>query len=271
MTRRRSVLVTVLLATIATVTTVALGFGISPALADPAPPPGTPTAVHFAGIPSVGAIFDDGLSEDHSCSASVVRSPGHDLVLTAAHCVDGTGAGMLFVPGYLNGSTPYGVWTVRKVWVAPTWLRSQDPRDDYAFLEVAAQTVGHRRVNVEDRTGGSVLGVAPRNGSTVTDVAYPDGINDEPITCTNRIVETSGYPTFNCNGYPGGTSGSPFLVTHRGQPNVVVGLIGGLHQGGCYDWNSFSSPFGPRTYATYLRAVLHLPADTVPAAGGDGC
>lgn len=265
MTRHRQVLAIVLLA----VATLVLG--TSPALADPGPPPGTPTAVHFAGIPSVGAIFDNGLTEAHSCSASVVRSPGHDLVLTAAHCVNGTGAGMLFVPGYLDGGTPFGVWTVQKAWVAPAWLKDQDPRDDFAFLQVASQKVGHRTVNVEDRTGGSVLGLAPRSGATVTDVAYPHGINDEPITCTNRIVETSGYPTFNCNGYPGGTSGSPFLVTHRGLPNVVVGVIGGLHQGGCYDWNSFSSPFGLRTYATYLRAALNLPADTVPTAGSDGC
>lgn len=243
----------------------------APAMADPPAPPGTPTAVTFSGVPSVGAIFDNGLAKAHGCSASVVRSPGHDLVLTAAHCVSGTGAGMLFVPGYLNGATPYGVWTVEKAWVAPTWIRSQDPHDDYAFLQVASQVINHRRVNVQDLTGGSVLGVAAPTGTTVTDIAYPHGINDAPITCTNQLVETSGYPTFNCHGYPGGTSGSPFLIIHRGLPNVVVGLIGGLHQGGCFEWNSFSSPFGLRTLATYLRAALSLRADTVPAAGSDGC
>lgn len=60
-------------------------------------------------------------------------------------------------------------------------------------------------------------------------------------------------------------------MRHRGRPDVVVGLIGGLHQGGCFEWNSFSSPFGLDTYATYLRAVLGRPADTVPGAGSDGC
>ena len=253
----------------AVVMTLTLGAG--PAAADPAAPPGTPTAVSFNGVPSVGAIFDQGLGKAHSCSASVVQSPGHNLVLTAAHCVSGTGAGLQFAPGYVDGKTPYGVWTVQKAWVSASWTASQDPRDDYAFLQVWSQVINHRRVDLQDLTGGSVLGIAPRSGTTVTDIAYPYGIDDQPITCVNRIVRTDGYPTFNCHGYPGGTSGSPFLIEHRGLPNVVVGLIGGLHQGGCYEWNSFSSPFGLETYRTYLRAVLGRPADTVPEAGSDGC
>ncbi len=256
---------------VAVAITLALSLGVGPASADPAAPPGTPTAASFNGVPSVGAIFDDGLSNPHSCSASVVRSPGRNLVLTAAHCISGSGAGLLFAPGYVNGKTPYGVWTVQRAWVSPTWIASQDPHADYAFLQVSAQVINHRRVNVQDLTGGSVLGVAPRAGTTVTDIAYPYGIDDQPIKCVNRIVTTDGYPTFNCHGYPGGTSGSPFLVEHRGLPNVVVGLIGGLHQGGCYEWNSFSSPFGLETYRTYLRAALGRPADTVPEAGSDGC
>ena len=250
---------------------LSMGIAASPASADPAAPPGTPTAAAFDGVPFVGAVFDDGQSNPHSCSASVVHSPVHNLVLTAAHCIDGTGRGLTFAPGYLNGATPYGVWTVQKVWLDPAWIKSQDPHQDYAFLQVAPQRVRSRTVNVEDVTGASLLGFAPPRGTTVTDVAYAYGLDDQPIGCNNEIVITDGYPTFNCHGYPGGTSGSPFLVTHRGLPSVVVGVIGGLHQGGCYEWNSFSSPFGARTYATYLRAVLGRPADTAPAAGSDGC
>ena len=249
-----------------------LGAGTAVAFADdPSAPPGTPTATSFGGVPSVGAVFDNGLTQPHSCSASVVLTPRGGLVLTAAHCVAGTGAGLLFAPGYVDGRTPYGVWTVQKAWVSPRWVSSQDPHDDYAFLQVAPQTRNGRTVHVQDVTGGSLLGLAPRAGTTVTSVAYPYGIDDQPITCVNRIVTTSGYPTFNCHGYPGGTSGSPFLLTHRGLPNVVVGLIGGLHQGGCYEWNSFSSPFGADTLTTYLRAAAGRPADTVPVAGSDGC
>jgi V8-like Glu-specific endopeptidase len=256
---------------VAVALTTALTLGAGPAAADPAPPPGTPTAVQFKGVPSVGAIFQAGLDKPHSCSASVVRSPGHDLILTAAHCISGTGAGILFAPGYVNGNTPYGVWKVQKTWVSHTWISSQNPHNDYAFLQVKSRVINKRRVNIQDVTGGAVLGLAPQAGTKVTDIAYPYGIDDRPIICTNKIIETRGYPTFNCNGYPGGTSGSPFLVERRGRPSAVVGVIGGLNQGGCYEWNSFSSPFGLETYRTYLRAVFRLPADTVPAAGSDGC
>lgn len=254
------------------------GVAAAPACADdPGAPPGTPTATAFAGVPSVGAVFDDGLANPHSCSASVVLTPRGGLVLTAAHCVAGTGAGLLFAPGYVDGRTPYGVWTVQKAWVSPRWVRSQDPKTDYAFLQVAPQTRHGRAVQLQDVTGGSLLGLAPRAGTTVTSVAYPYGIDDQPITCVNKIVTTAGYPTFDCHGYPGGTSGSPLfaggngLLVHRGLPNIVVGLIGGLHQGGCYEWNSFSSPFGRDTLTTYLRAAAGRPADTVPTAGSDGC
>jgi hypothetical protein len=241
------------------------------AAAEPAAPPGTPTAVQFKGVPSVGAIFKHGLHNPHTCSASVVQSPGHDLILGAAHCISGTGAGILFAPGYANGKTAYGVWTVLKTWVSRTWNSSHDPHNDYAFLQVASQVINNRRVNIQDVTGGAVLGVAAPASTSVTDIAYRSGINDSPITCTAKLTLTGGYPTFNCNGYPGGTSGSPFLVKHLGQPNVVVGVIGGLHQGGCYQWNSFSSPFGSETYRTYQRATYRLPANTVTAAGSDGC
>ena len=43
------------------------------------PNAGTATAVHFNGVPSVGAIFVHGLRNPHTCSASVIQSPGHDL------------------------------------------------------------------------------------------------------------------------------------------------------------------------------------------------
>ncbi|MHA3704931.1 trypsin-like serine peptidase [Jatrophihabitans sp. YIM 134969] len=263
---RRLLLLTVSLLVVA-------GAAAAPALADddPGAPPGTPTATRFGGVPSVGAVFRDGLTQPHSCSASVVLTPRGGLVLTAAHCIEGTGAGLLFAPGYVDGRTPYGVWTVQRAWVSPRWVTSQDPHADYAFLQVAPRTVGHRNVSLQQVTGGAVLGFAPRPGTRVTDIAYPYGIDDEPITCTNTVVSTQGYPTFDCHGYPGGTSGSPFLVRHPGRPDVVVGVIGGLHQGGCFEWNSFSSPFGLDTFATYLRAVTGRPADTVPQAGSDGC
>ena len=247
------------------------GVSVTGAQADPLAPPGTPTAAHTASVPTAGPLFFGSLADGHGCSASVVHSPGHDLILTAAHCISGTGAGIRFAPGYIDGATPYGVWTTTRVWVSPRWTAHGDTQQDYAFLQVAPQRIHGRLRNVEAVTGANLLGLAPRTGTLVTDPAYPGGVDDAPITCTARITYTQGYPTFDCYGYFGGTSGSPFLIERPGRPGVVTGVIGGLHQGGCYDWNSFSSAFGAETVRTYLRAILGRRSDLAPQAGGDGC
>ena len=110
-------------------------------------------AVSFDGLSQVGALFagssDQGL---HFCTASVVHSRGGDVIATAAHCVAGTGTGLLFVPGYHDGIAPYGTWTVSAAYVDPRWLGDHEPMADYAFLTVAPQT-RHGRTG-RGRAGG---------------------------------------------------------------------------------------------------------------------
>lgn len=254
------------------VTTVAALWSAGAAAADPPAPPGTPTATTFAGTPTVGPLFRNGLANRHGCTASVIASPRRDLILTAAHCVSGTAAGWLFVPGYDKGVTPYGVWTVTHAYVDRQWLAGQDPQHDFAILQVARQERGGHAVGVQDVTGGNVLGFAPRPGSTIDDVAYNAGIDDQPIECRTIAYYTDGFPSFNCHGYVGGSSGSPWLAT---APQVhvtfVVGVIGGLHQGGCFEYTSYSSAFAIDAQLLLLRAAAGLHPDTVPVAGGDGC
>jgi V8-like Glu-specific endopeptidase len=230
-------------------------------------PPGTPTATPFKGTPTVGPLFASATSTHHFCTASVVHSPRGDVLLTAAHCINGTGAGLVFAPGFHHGVSPYGRWTVTAAYVAPGWLTAQDPRRDFAFLLVAPKRLhGHRR-QIEQVTGANHLGFAPHAGQRVTVPAYPAGTNNEPITCTAPVYFEGIYPAFNCNPYPGGTSGSPWLAHGR----RVVGLIGGLHQGGCFTWTSYSPPFGRAIHRAYERAVRRATPDVVPPAGSDGC
>ncbi len=220
----------------------------------------------------MGALFRDGLGQDHGCSASVVDSPRHDLILTAAHCVSGTAAGWQFAPGYDNGRTPYGVWTVTHAYVNPKWTKSQDPQYDYAILQLADQRHGGHEVGVQDITGGNLLGQAPRPHQKITDIAYNAGIDDQPVRCTTAVYYTDGYPSFNCHGYVGGSSGSPWLSTDPGSHRTYVeGVIAGLHQGGCYEYTSYTPAFRPDVYELLTRATFTLHPDTVPQAGSDGC
>ena len=227
---------------------------------------GTPTSSAFAGVPTVGPLFRDGLEADHECTASVIESPHHDLVLTAAHCVFGTAVGWKVAPGYVTGRTPYGVWTVAAAYVPTQWAATGDARFDYAILRMAPQRRQSALVDIEDVTGGNTLGTAPTGDGTITDVAYNAGRDDRPIRCTVPTYLTAGYPSFDCGGYLGGSSGSPWL-----DHGVVRGVIGGLHQGGCVDSTSYSSPFSLQVFILYARAAVGGPGESLPTPGSDGC
>ncbi len=223
------------------------------------------TSVTVGSVRTTGPLYLPGAAS-HICTASVVSSPTHDLVTTAAHCVIGTGAGMTFVPGSVNGSAPYGAWTVTAAYVDPAWKSRQDPLRDVAFLRVAPHFANGALRHVEEFTGGNRLIMTPRTIGRVVVPAYLLGVGGSPITCLATAYRTGAYSTFDCGGYGNGVSGAPWI-----QGSTVLGVIGGLHQGGCLPMTSYSAPFDVATLATYQRAVSHAAADVVPVPGSDGC
>lgn len=236
--------------------------------AGPAGASGAPIAQTVTSIPTVGPLFvvstgGPVLRLPHYCSASVVHSTGHDLVLTAAHCIAGTGAGLQFAPGYHDGVSPYGVWSVLRVYVDPAWVHGQDPQRDVAVLKLTRNNGSA----VEDSTGASAeLGSAPPSGTLVTVDGYVAGRGGRPVTCTAPVYYRAGYPAFDCDGYSDGVSGGPWLSSGK-----VVGVIGGLNQGGCDPAISYTSAFGPATARLVARAESGDRGDFVPAAGSSGC
>lgn len=229
-----------------------------------------PTAVRSSGVPEVGALYASSGAAQHGCTASVVHSRSGNVLVTAAHCVVGDGAGMAFVPGEHGTHKPYGRWTVTAAHLEPEWLARQDPRADVAFLTVASRAIHGVRTEIEQVTGAYDLGRTAVRGQRVTITGYPAGGANDPITCVARVYLTKGFPSFDCRGFVGGTSGSPWLrITPRGVQ--IVSIIGGLNQGGCYDYTSYSSPLGPDADDAYLRALDGAGADVAPAPGSDGC
>ncbi len=235
---------------------------------------GSPRARNAAGDSTVGPLFPHGVASPHSCTASVLAgSP--DLLLTAAHCVTGTGIGLVFVPGYdgtAKVTAPYGVWTVDAAWVSQAWIGTRDPGHDYAILRVRPQVRNSSEVDIQSVTGGNPIAYYTPAGTTVSVPAYPAGLGDAPIACTAPTFDEGGFPGFGCAGYVGGTSGAPWLAP-TGQPGVrkIVGLVGGLYQGGCRDDVSYSPPLQIDLLPVLLRAWLGLPGDNVPAPGSSGC
>lgn len=229
----------------------------------------TPTSRRTTGVPEVGALFANASSTQHDCTATVVDSPRGDIVLTAAHCVSGSGVGMVFAPGYRNGTSPYGRWTVTALTLPPGWTRSQNPQDDFAFLTLASHRVDGRSVEIQQVTGAYQLGGRPRAGETVTVLGYPIA-SDDAITCQAPVYFTGAFPSFDCSGYVDGTSGGPWLVrTARGES--IVGVIGGLNQGGCVASTSYTSLLIPAARTVYARAAADAAPDVAPAPRGDGC
>ena len=268
--RKPSALITLALVVLALpATALALGLRASaaksPAKAKPIPASRTST-----GVAEIGPLYASASATAHGCTASVVHSTHGDTLITAAHCVSGSGVGMAFVPGQRGAQAPYGRWTVTAVHLASRWTTRQDPDDDVAFLTVAPQTIDGMRTEIERVTGAFALGATPRRGMRVTVTGYPAGAANDPITCSTTTYVTRSFPSFDCRGYVGGTSGSPWLRTTR-SGTEIVGVIGGLNQGGCYDYTSYSSPLARDADDSYRRASRHAPADVAPQAGSDGC
>jgi V8-like Glu-specific endopeptidase len=224
-------------------------------------------------LATVGPLFPSGLHARHTCTAAVVDSPDGDLLVTAAHCLAGTGAGLVFAPGYDDGVAPYGTWVVQRAYVAPGWIEQADPSEDYAFLLVAPSKANRSPAAVQAVVGANALGHAPLAGTQLVVAGYVAGRDDEPVICSVSAYLTGTYPSFDCAGYAGGTSGGPWLADYDAASGTgtISGVIGGLHQGGCEAATSYTSAFDSTTDAVLARAEDGGPADTVPAAGSDGC
>jgi V8-like Glu-specific endopeptidase len=206
----------------------------------------------------VGALFSGGTSGDHFCTASVVASPGKDLLITAAHCLSaGHGAGyrqdIVFIPDYRDGQAPAGVWSVHKLLVAPQWLSSADPDLDVGFVILDAHD-GH---NIQDILGANQLTTDTGYRYLVRVTGYPDSAN-APITCRTWTTEQSATQLrFTCGGFTGGTSGSPWVTRFDplSRDGTIVGVIGGYQQGGDTAAVSYSSYLGAAVQHLYDQAI----------------
>ncbi|MFF4120442.1 trypsin-like serine peptidase [Streptomyces sp. NPDC001714] len=228
----------------------------SVAAADEAAGPFGVTAVVGATAESakVGALFGadkaGSLSGNHFCTASVVHSPQRDLIVTAAHCIDGDGdaTGLVFVPGYRDGQAPYGVWKVGKRYLPDGWAHGQSEDSDVAFAVVEKRD----GKQVEDVTGSNRFAAGVATGATaVTVTGYPD-LREVPVSCTNKpVAHSATQQRIDCPEFTGGTSGSPWV----NGDHEVVGVLGGHEQGGSTPDVSYSVVLGREAAELYKDAT----------------
>ncbi len=215
---------------------------------------------HVAGLISglrVGALFVRDAGGDHFCTASVVASPGKDLLITAAHCINGGKGGgyrsdIVFIPDYRDGQEPFGVWSPAKLLVAPQWADSSNPNYDVGFVVLKS----HNGQSIQQVLGANQLGTDAGYQYLVHVTGYPDSSN-APITCVNwtsRFSQTQ--LRFECAGYTGGTSGSPWVIrfSPRSHTGTIVGVIGGYEEGGDTPSVSYSARIGTAIQKLYQQA-----------------
>ncbi|MFE7278202.1 trypsin-like peptidase domain-containing protein [Streptomyces sp. NPDC057623] len=216
----------------------------------------TVAAATTAQTARVGALFAGGR---RFCTASVVHSPRHDLVVTAAHCLDGGARDVMFVPGYRDGEAPYGAWRLGRRFLPQGWVKGRGEDSDVAFAVVADRGgEGGAGEGVEDVVGGNRFVTGMATGATaVTVTGYPNA-RRAPVGCTDKPTSHSRrQQRIACPGFSGGTSGSPW-VNGDGE---VVGVLGGHDGGGATADVSFSVVFGAEAAALYQEAERGSPSN----------
>ncbi|KND92022.1 hypothetical protein TOPH_03279 [Tolypocladium ophioglossoides CBS 100239] len=229
-------------------------------------------AVPFNGIPSVG-VLHHGDPKQHYCTASVIESKNGNVILTAAHCVSGSGKGLVFSPGYHDGAVPYGSYPVTAAYVHPDWNKDHSIDDDFAFLTLGKGTHGGKSVDVQSVVGGNKLVTNAGYKNTVEVVGYNDNAQ-KPVHCLVGTYEAeAGQLGFNCGPFSSGTSGSPWISGYdaKTEHGNVIGNIGGWHTGGCSASTSYSSKYGAGTLSVYNRANEGSHGDDVRGGASSGC
>ncbi|WP_225446898.1 serine protease [Streptacidiphilus sp. PB12-B1b] len=231
---------------------IVMSVGSSTAVAlDPVGLGSSGTAAASPATARIGALFGAGIGSGHYCTASVVDSPAGDLIVTAAHCLSGDPSGTVFVPGYRNGSAPYGVWKVLRAVENANWTANTDPDYDVAFAVLAPL---HGKA-IQQVVGGNRLGVNQSPSQMVTLTGYPDSAS-APITCDNYTAPYgSTQMHITCASYTDGTSGSPWVIPGAHGSGTVLGVIGGFEQGGYTPDVSYSVYFDDSVGSLYQQAV----------------
>lgn len=192
--------------------TTALPTRVPPTSPTAFPQPGGAWTAGGAVVKTSGRVFFTFQGRTASCSGDSITSQNGSTVITAGHCVKYQGAwhtDWIFVPGYDNGSAPYGQWPATKTFATDQWAASEDMNTDVGLAVVA-----------------------PLNGRKLSQVVGAQGIQFNGAY--NRKTYSFGFPA--AAPYDGtklvycsANTGKDFLLTkdHSMSCNMTGGSSGG--------------------------------------------
>jgi hypothetical protein len=171
------------------------------------------------------------------------------LILTAAYCLDGTffrepyiDTQFVFAPDWINGKTPYKVWSVSNIWVFSQWLECpvpvmdchEDPIDDYTIMKVSPIN-GKNIAYYAGANGGAAN--EPQSFQNIQIVGYVQGKPRPWRAFTNTVTVTENHQPFRrgkASGLGPGTSGGGWFYGFSAREGVgtLIGDTGGWDQGG---------------------------------------
>ena len=170
------------------------------------------------------------LPGSYVCSGTVVSSNSHSLVWTAGHCVNdsefggGFATNWTFVPGYRDGSRPFGNWPASELHTTGGWRRSSDLRVDLGAATVIRDRQGR---GIEDVLGARGIAFNRPREQQYEAFGYPAEPN--PISTPPRL-EFDGRRLYRCASPLTGTD----LPPGSGPPTMEIGcdMTGGSSGGG---------------------------------------
>jgi V8-like Glu-specific endopeptidase len=187
-----------------------------------------------------GKIFGTNGASSYTCSASMIK---RGVVVTAAHCVAAFGqsrfyTNIRFVPGYRNGSAPFGVWFAQLVWITTSYYNGTDTcsvagvvcANDVAIIVLQPQNGTYAGTSTGWYSYGWDGWGFVNNVTHLTQIGYPGCLNNGAFMERNDVqgVKNASFTNNTTFGslMCGGSSGGP-LVANFGVPAELTGTTAG--------------------------------------------
>ena len=190
---------------------------------------------------AAGKLFFKIGTASYICSASLIK---RGIVVTAAHCVANYGrsqfySGWQFVPGYRNGSAPFGTWTVKQAWIKTAYYNGTDGcavfgvvcPDDVAVLILNTQAGGYPGTSTGWLGyGWNGYSFTSNHLTQITQLGYPAGLDNAAYMERNDsqgyVSSANSNNTVIGSNMNGGSSGGPWIANF-GLPSALTGETNG--------------------------------------------